>query len=119
MLSVASLLLWPRLCDKQLDAASHFMLRLLCCRDGYAAQWLLDAEEALLRQRWQQASRHQQQEALESCGAGRWMVSGQQLVEISMPFQELPTDMLAKRRARLRRGIATVAQEDGGSAEAT
>ena len=42
--AMLGLLSLPRLCDKQMDAASHFMLRLLCCSDGYAAQWLLDAE---------------------------------------------------------------------------
>ena len=39
-------------------------------------------------------------------------IDQEELVAVSMPFQELPPDMLAQRRARLRRGIATVPQED-------
>ena len=35
----------PRLCFADLDAISHFLLRVLCCGDGAATHWLLEAEE--------------------------------------------------------------------------
>lgn len=35
----------PRLCFAEHDAISHFLLRVLCCGDGAATHWLLEAEE--------------------------------------------------------------------------
>lgn len=35
----------PRLCFAELDAISHVLLRVLCCGDGAATHWLLEAEE--------------------------------------------------------------------------
>ena len=34
-----------RLFDAEMDAVSHFLLRVLCCNDGAASIWMIDAED--------------------------------------------------------------------------
>ncbi|CAK9080117.1 Probable DNA primase large subunit [Durusdinium trenchii] len=92
--------------DVALDAASHFLLRVLCCSDGMAQQWLLEAEEFLLARRWEQAGPHERLKAL------RHFVPTAQPDGASLRFTELPPKLLALRRAKLCRGVATVEPQD-------
>ncbi|CAJ1395875.1 unnamed protein product [Effrenium voratum] len=88
------------------DAVSHFLVRLVCC-DGASRRWLLDAEEALLRRRLQQASASERLKALRA-GVPGAESSG----AVSLHFTQLPVSLLAGRRVLLRRGQATVQPED-------
>lgn len=114
----------PLLFDAEMDAVSHFLLRVLCCNDGAASVWMIDAEEALLKLRWEQASDEEQCAALkqmnfvpESQGPrSRWvnlLVTGESMpYAVSMPFTDLPPKLLAERRCKLRKGLATVERQD-------
>ncbi|CAE6944331.1 unnamed protein product, partial [Symbiodinium natans] len=93
-------------CDR--DAVSHFVARVLCCGDTAARSWLLAAEEALLQQRWKQAPWPSRLRALRNVGFEPCAEQG----TLTMHFSQLPPVLLAERRCRLVRGIATVNAED-------
>eukprot|EP00913_Durusdinium_trenchii_P023804 g22354.t1 len=116
--------------DVALDAASHFLLRVMSaliedlCRLCGIAEWAFaqkparaanrllhgkserPCEEFLLARRWEQAGPHERLKAL------RHFVPTAQPDGASLRFTELPPKLLALRRAKLCRGVATVEPQD-------
>lgn len=92
----------------ELDAVSHFVVRLLCCGDTAARSWFLGAEECLFLRRWEQVPWAAKLSALRRVGMEPDVEQG----TVTMHFSQLPPVLLAQRRCRLCRGTATVYAED-------
>ncbi|CAE7801063.1 unnamed protein product [Symbiodinium sp. CCMP2456] len=92
----------------ELDAVSHFVVRLLCCGDTAARSWFLAAEESLFLRRWAQVPWAAKLSALRRVGMEPDVEQG----TVTMHFSQLPPVLLAQRRCRLCRGTASVHAED-------